>query len=108
MIGWRIAHPVEDLLMLKRVRPLLFCFAVAFAAAGLEFASLVPAQAQPSPGGKTAASGLPPLIDREVFFGDPEIIGAQISPDGRFVAFLKPFNGTRNIWVKRTEEPFDK
>jgi dipeptidyl aminopeptidase/acylaminoacyl peptidase len=47
-----------------------------------------------------------PLIDRELFFGDPEISGAQISPDGKFIAFVKPFKGTRNIWVKRTEEPF--
>ena len=50
----------------------------------------------------------PPLIDRELFFGDPEIVGAQISPDGKFIAFIKPFKGTRNIWVKRTEDPFDK
>ena len=49
----------------------------------------------------------PPLIDRELFFGDPEISGAQMSPDGKFIAFVKPFKGTRNIWVKRTEEPFD-
>src|SRR5258705_1221599 len=48
----------------------------------------------------------PPLIDRELFFGDPEIAGAQISPDGCFIAFIKPFKGTRNIWVKRTADPF--
>ena len=48
----------------------------------------------------------PPIIDRELFFGDPEIAGAQISPDGVFIAFIKPFKGTRNIWVKRTAEPF--
>src|SRR5215470_17350293 len=48
----------------------------------------------------------PPLIDRELFFGDPEISGAQISPDGAYIAFIKPFKGTRNIWVKRTAEPF--
>src|SRR5258705_8999695 len=48
----------------------------------------------------------PPLIDRELFFGDPEIAGAQISPDGAFIAFIKPFKGTRNIWVKRTVDPF--
>ncbi len=52
-------------------------------------------------------NALPPLIDRELFFGDPEISGAQISPDGKFIAFIKPFKGTRNVWVKRTEEPFD-
>ncbi len=50
---------------------------------------------------------LPPLLDRELIFGDPEIVGAQISPDGRFIAFIKPYKGTRNIWVKKTEEPFD-
>src|SRR5215217_7066184 len=48
----------------------------------------------------------PPLIDRELFFGDPEIAGAQISPDGAFIAFIKPLKGTRNIWVKKTSEPF--
>ena len=54
----------------------------------------------------TAQTGLPPLIDREVFFDNPEITGAQISPDSRFIAFLKPWKGTRNIWVKGTGEPF--
>src|ERR1043166_8624846 len=48
----------------------------------------------------------PPIIDREIFFGDPEIAGAQISPDGAFIAFVKPFKGTRNIWEKKTAEPF--
>src|SRR6266480_6366142 len=50
----------------------------------------------------------PPVIDRELFFGDPEISGAQISPDGKFIAFIKPLKGTRNVWVKHTEESFDK
>jgi dipeptidyl aminopeptidase/acylaminoacyl peptidase len=49
---------------------------------------------------------LPPLINRELFFGDPEISGAQLSPDGKFMSFIKPFKGTRNIWVKKSEEPF--
>ena len=48
----------------------------------------------------------PPLIDRELLFGDPEIAGAQISPDGHYIAFLKPLNKTRNVWVKKTEETF--
>lgn len=48
----------------------------------------------------------PPILDRELFFGDPEITGAQISPDGKYIGFLKPLNGTRNVWTKRTEEPF--
>ena len=48
----------------------------------------------------------PPVIDRELLFGDPEISGAQISPDGKYIAFLKPLSKTRNIWVKKTQEPF--
>jgi dipeptidyl aminopeptidase/acylaminoacyl peptidase len=51
---------------------------------------------------------LPPLIDRELLFGNPEIAGAQISPDGKFIAFIKPYKDTRNIWVKRIDEPFEK
>ncbi|HXM36153.1 MAG TPA: alpha/beta fold hydrolase [Pyrinomonadaceae bacterium] len=53
------------------------------------------------------SSGAPPLIDRELFFGDPEISGARISPDGQFIAFVKPLKGTRNVWVKRTADPFE-
>jgi dipeptidyl aminopeptidase/acylaminoacyl peptidase len=50
---------------------------------------------------------LPPLIDRDLLFGEIEIAGAQLSPDGKFMSFMKPHNGARNIWVKRTNEPFD-
>ncbi|MBT8189376.1 MAG: S9 family peptidase, partial [Bacteroidia bacterium] len=50
---------------------------------------------------------LNPIIDRNIFFGNPEISGAQISPDGQYISFIKPLNGTMNLWVKRKEEPFD-
>lgn len=53
-----------------------------------------------------AQQGLPPLVDRELFFGNPEIAGAQLSPDGKYVAFVKPWKDTLNVWVKKTEEPF--
>ena len=49
----------------------------------------------------------PPLIDRKLFFGEIQISGAQISPDGQYLSFLKPYKGTRNIWVKKAGEPFD-
>lgn len=55
-----------------------------------------------------AAEGPPPLLDRELFFGNPEIAAAQLSPDGQYVAFLKPWKDTRNIYVKKTGEAFDK
>jgi dipeptidyl aminopeptidase/acylaminoacyl peptidase len=48
----------------------------------------------------------PPIIDRQLFFGEVEIAGAQISPDGLYLSFLKPYKGTRNIWVKKASEPF--
>ena len=67
-----------------------------FAVVLLAFGSMAYAQ-----GAKT-----PPLLDRELFFGNPEISGAQISPDGQFIAFIKPYKDTRNIWVKKTAEPF--
>lgn len=51
---------------------------------------------------------LPELIDRELFFGNPEISAAQISPDGEFIAFIKPFNDVRNIWVKKSKDLFEK
>ena len=47
----------------------------------------------------------PPVLDRELFFGNPEISGAQLSPDGQFIAFIKPYKETRNIWVKRLAGP---
>jgi len=71
-------------------------------AVGVSLATSGPAVAQPAPN-----TGMPPLIDRELFFGDPEIAGGQISPDGKYVSFLKPFNGTRNVWVKKIDEPFE-
>src|SRR5262249_46173721 len=52
------------------------------------------------------SSFMTPLIDRELLFGNPEIAAAQISPDGRFIAFLKPWNKTLNLWVKAAAEPF--
>ena len=48
----------------------------------------------------------PPIIDRNLFFGEITIAGAQISPDGRYISFLKPYRGTRNLWVKKADEPF--
>ncbi|KPK65004.1 MAG: peptidase S9, partial [Gemmatimonas sp. SG8_38_2] len=54
-----------------------------------------------------AAAQQVPLIDRNLFFGDPEIAGAQISPDGQYITFIKPHRGVLNIWLKLQEDPFD-
>src|ERR1041385_4451660 len=55
---------------------------------------------------KSAESGLPPIIDRELIFGNPEIAAAQLSPNGKYIAFLKPWKDTRNVYVKAVDEPF--
>ena len=66
---------------------------IASAVAGIGLASSVVAQQ-------------PPIIDRALFFGEVQISGGQISPDGQYLSFLKPYKGTRNIWVKKAGEPF--
>ena len=50
---------------------------------------------------------LPPLLDRQVFFGDPEITGSQISPDGKYFTFIKPYEGVQNVWIKGLDEGWD-
>jgi dipeptidyl aminopeptidase/acylaminoacyl peptidase len=73
----------------------LFCLAVAISSMAAQ------------PKDKQASSGgLPPLIDRELIFGNPEIAGAQLSPDGKYLSFQKPWKDTRNIYVKGVGEPF--
>jgi len=49
-----------------------------------------------------------PILDRELFFGNPEISGGQLSPDGQLISFMKEYEGIMNIWVKKFDEPFDK
>lgn len=72
-----------------------FLFLIVLTLSVLTFSMNIPAQ-------------LPALIDREIFFGNPEIAGAQISPNGKYIAFIKPFNDVRNVWVKGVDEAFDK
>ncbi len=48
----------------------------------------------------------PPIIDRSLLFDNPEIAGGQLSPDGKFISFIKPYKGTLNIWVKKIEADF--
>ena len=92
--------------------PALLALAVPALAAAQAEAPAPAAAARPAakaaPAAKPAAAAVPPVLDRELFFGNPEIAGAQLSPDGQYVAFLKPWKDTRNVYVKKTTEPFDK
>lgn len=55
----------------------------------------------------TTTFGQAPLLNRELFFGNPQISGGQLSPDGRFISFMKAYNGIMNVWVKEFAEPFE-
>ena len=68
--------------------------------------SSAPAWAQLKAKLAVVPSERPPLLDREVFFGNPEISGAQLSPDGKYIAFIKPYQDTRNVWVKGRDDSF--
>src|SRR5882724_9030868 len=37
----------------------------------------------------------PPIIDRQLFFGEIQIAGAQISPDGQWQSFLSPIRARK-------------
>ena len=49
-----------------------------------------------------------PVIDRAIFFGNPAITGGKLSPNGKYVTFMKEYNGVMNIWVKGFDESFDQ
>jgi dipeptidyl aminopeptidase/acylaminoacyl peptidase len=93
-------------------RPVVWGCGVVLSAALAGCASSGPAPAKSPPGsvvGATEAIGadpLPPLIDRGLFFADPETSGGQISPDGKFLAFRRPYKGVLNLWVKGMDQPF--
>lgn len=46
-----------------------------------------------------AQQGNDVLIPREKLFGNPEKVGPQVSPDGKFLAFRAPRDGVMNVWV---------
>ena len=52
-----------------------------------------------------AAVAAPPLIARQVLFGNPERSGGQISPDGRWLGYVAPDDGVLNVFVAPREHP---
>ncbi|MBI1827834.1 MAG: S9 family peptidase [Planctomycetes bacterium] len=56
----------------------------------------------------TSSAELPPLIPREVFFGNPDKASPQISPDGKRLAYLAADQGVLNVWVRTVGQSDDK
>ncbi|MBU1626274.1 S9 family peptidase [bacterium] len=50
----------------------------------------------------------PELIPREVLFGNPEKIMARISPDGKMISYMAPYNNVLNVWVRTIGAKDDK
>ncbi len=46
-----------------------------------------------------------PLIPRQDLFGNPEKSMAEVSPDGKWIAWLAPKDGVMNVWVAPIDKP---
>lgn len=51
----------------------------------------------------TVAESVPGIIPVEHFFDNPEVAGAQISPDGEWISFLKAYEEKLNVFVRRID-----
>jgi dipeptidyl aminopeptidase/acylaminoacyl peptidase len=51
---------------------------------------------------------LPPLIPRDVLFGNPDKVSPRISPDGRRLAYIAPDEGVLNVWIRTVGKNDDR
>jgi dipeptidyl aminopeptidase/acylaminoacyl peptidase len=68
----------------------------------LAFGSTAVSAQAPRPSGAAAE---PPLIPRQVLFGNPDRVRATLSPDGTRLAFLAAHEGVLNVFVGPAEDP---
>jgi dipeptidyl aminopeptidase/acylaminoacyl peptidase len=54
------------------------------------------------------AADPPPLIPRELLFGNPERLEPRISPDGGRLAYIAPDQGVLNVWVRTIGKDDDR
>ena len=52
-----------------------------------------------------AENQAPELVDRELYFGNPDKIQIRISPDGEYFSYRAPLEGVMNIWVAPIDAP---
>jgi len=64
----------------------------------------VPPPVAVTPSGPAAPRTDTSLIPRNTFFGNPERVGAQISPDGKWIAFIAPVDGVLNVMVVPSDD----
>ncbi|MBI4717820.1 MAG: S9 family peptidase [Planctomycetes bacterium] len=51
---------------------------------------------------------LPPLIPREVLFGNPDKMSPKISPDGKRLGYIAPDQGVLNVWIRTVGKSDDR
>lgn len=56
----------------------------------------------------SALAELPPLIPKDILFGNPEKAQARISPDGTRMSYLAPKDDVLNVWVKTVGKDDDR
>ena len=61
---------------------------------------------EPPAGTEAAATTLEQveLIPREALFGNPERANVQLSPDGKYLGWVAPLDGTLNVWVAPADD----
>ena len=66
----------------------------------LPFAACAP---QKTKSDAAAAPAPPPIIPRQVLFGNPERAAGQISPDGKWLGYVAPDDGVLNVFIAPRE-----
>jgi dipeptidyl aminopeptidase/acylaminoacyl peptidase len=52
-------------------------------------------------GASTATADLPPLISRDILFGNPERTSPRLSPDGKYLAYIAPDDkNVLQVWLR--------
>jgi dipeptidyl aminopeptidase/acylaminoacyl peptidase len=51
---------------------------------------------------------LPPLIPRDMLFGNPDNMRPRISPDGKMLAYIAPSDGMLSVWVRTVGKTDDR
>ncbi|MEH2407091.1 hypothetical protein [Nostoc sp.] len=55
------------------------------------------------------APSLPPLIPREILFGNPEKTSPQLSPDGKYLAYIAPDEkNVLQVWLRTVGQEDDQ
>ncbi|MFV1988989.1 MAG: TolB family protein, partial [Gemmatimonadota bacterium] len=81
----------------RRFQPLSFLLGAALFAGCVNSDEIATAEYEVA----TEVEGMPAIIPVSSFFDNPEIAGAQISPDGEWLSYLKAVDGKLNVFAKR-------